>query len=182
MEGLGQIMICFRIVDFISTVRISVILLLTHLTILGYSQAKSLTLIDNSDFTPVGYAEVKNINSGKYFMTNIEGRTTVCSRLGDTLRIHALGYRDVKILIAKDTVLALQKTYDELPDISLVPKGIPVVTVGNTSKKLKKGFGMMSGNRFSFQVGLLIENSDSLLLQSVSFYVNKNCAKGAVYC
>ena len=181
MEYLSQIMNRFLIFNFISIIRIGVVLLLAHFTVLGYSQTKSLTLIDNVDFKPVGYAEVKNINSGKYFMTNIEGRTSVRSGFGDTLRIHALGYYDVKVVVEKDTVLSLQKTYDELPDISLVHKNIPIVTIGNRSRKLSKGFGMMTGNRFSFQVGLLIENSDSLLLQSVSFYVNGSCEKGAVY-
>jgi hypothetical protein len=161
--------------------QLTLILLFTNITNQGYSQSKTLTLVDNSDFTPIGYAEVINTNTGKYYMTNIQGQTAIRTRIGDVLKIHALGYRDVNIVFDEDTVLSLQKSYNELPDISLVNKDIPIITIGNKSKKLRMGLGMMTGNRFSYQVGLLIDNSDSLLLQSVSFYVNESCEKGAVY-
>ena len=162
-------------------IKLGSLLFIVLLVVSGYGQTRELTLIDQTDFTPIGYAEVKNLSTGRNYMTNAAGRVFVRSAFGDKFRIHALGYRDVFIALKKDTVLSLQKYYDKLPDISLVQKDLPVVKIGNKSKRQNKGLGMMTGNRFSFQVGLLIENKDSLLLQAVSFYVNKDCEKGAVY-
>ena len=140
-----------------------------------------ITLKDNVDSTGVGFAELVSTADGVYAMSNVKGVAITSFKRGEKVHVHALGYIDVDFIARVDTTLFLFRNIEVLDDIELTDSINSIITLGNNSKRKKVSVGVRSGSKFSYSVGLLIENVDSILVTSVSFYIGKQTKIGSAY-